>query len=307
MHLREKSKKQVKFMRLFDLHCDTLTRCMKKGEPLARASGHVSLERGGALERWGQVFAVFVPDTLHGQAAADYANQALDFFDSQKSEIRRACTPILAIENGNALMGDLRRLDALYARGVRIVTLTWNGANELGYGARCDGTPGLTSFGRAAVGRMFELGIVPDVSHLNEAGFWDVAEIASACAKPFWATHSNCAAVHPHRRSLSDDQLRAVFACGGLVGLNLYTQFLGGAGTAQDVARHLAHLMSLSGEDHAALGSDFDGCEVHPSLAGTERMEYLNGELERFGFTAAQRKKFFWTNMEKALALRREI
>jgi len=272
---------------------------MKKGEPLARASGHVSLERGGALERWGQVFAVFVPDTLHGQAAADYADHALDFFDSQKSEIERVCTPILALENGNALMGDLDRLDALYARGVRIITLTWNGANELGYGAHCDGSPGLTDFGKAAVCRMFELGIIPDVSHLNEAGFWDVAELASARAKPFWATHSNCAAIQPHCRNLSDDQLRAVFACGGLVGLNLYTQFLGGAGTARDVARHLAHMMRLSGEDQAAPGSDFDGCEIHPSLAGTERMEYLNGELERYGFTAAQREKFFWANAAK--------
>ena len=290
-------------MRVFDLHCDTLTRCMQKDEPLAQASGHVSLERGGALERWGQVFAVYVPDTLRGQAAAAYANQALDFFDSQRSEIERVCTPVLAIENGNALMGDLRRLDEFYARGVKIITLTWNGANELGYGAHCGGTPGLTDFGKAAVRRMFELGIIPDVSHLNEAGFWDVAGLAAAHGEPFWATHSNCSEIQPHRRNLSDEQLRAVFACGGLAGLNLYTEFLGGAGTAEDAARHLAHMMSLSGEDHAALGSDFDGCDVHPTLAGIERMEYLNAELSRLGFTAAQRKKFFWSNAAKTLAI----
>jgi len=275
---------------------------MKKGEILANASGHVSLERGGALERWGQVFAVFVPDTLHGQAAADYADRALDFFEMQREAIERVCTPVLAIENGNALMGDLHRLDELYARGVRIITLTWNGANELGFGAHCDGSPGLTPFGRAAVGRMCELGMIPDVSHLNEVGFWDAVELASARAKPFWATHSNCANIQPHCRNLSDDQLRAVFACGGLVGLNLYTDFLGGAGTARDVARHLAHMIALGGEDHAALGSDFDGCDVHTSLAGIERLEYLDNQLERFGFTAVQRKKFFWLNTAKALA-----
>jgi len=286
-------------MRIFDLHCDTLTACMQKGEPLARASGHVSLERGKAFERWGQVFAVFVPDTLHGQPAADYADRALDFYDAQGSGIEAACAPVLAIENGSALMGDLRRLDTLAARGVRLITLTWNGANELGHGAHCDPDRGLTDFGKAALRRMFALGIIPDVSHLNEAGFWDAIELASAHGKPIWATHSNCAAIHPHCRNLNDDQLRAIIACGGLVGINLYTEFLGGGGTARDVARHLAHMTGLGGEGHVALGSDFDGCDVHPSLAGLQKLEFLNGELEKFGFSAMQREKFFWSNAAK--------
>ena len=290
-------------MRVFDLHCDTLTECMKKGEPLARATGHISLERGKYLERWGQVFAIFVPDTLQGQAAADYADRALDFYESQREEIERACTPVLAIENGNALMGDLRRLDDFYARGVRIITLTWNGVNELGYGAHCDASLGLTDFGKSAVRRMFALGMRPDVSHLNEAGFWDVA----AFGQPFWATHSNCSEIHPHRRNLNDGQLRAVFAGGGLVGVNLYTEFLGGAGTAENVAWHLAHICKLGGEDHAALGSDFDGCAVHSSLAGIERLEALDAELEQFGVPAAQREKFFWSNVVKKLAMSPQI
>ncbi|MCL2301021.1 MAG: membrane dipeptidase [Firmicutes bacterium] len=294
-------------MRIFDLHCDTLTRCLRSNEPIARASGHLSLERGRALERWGQVFAVFVPDTLQGEAATAYAHQALDFYDTQRAEIEQACAPVLAIENGNALAGDLANLDVFYKRGVRILTLTWNGANELGYGARCQDAPGLTDFGKAALRRMFELGMIPDVSHLNEAGFWDVAEEAARQAKPFWATHSNCSEAQPHRRNLSDEQLRAIFSRGGLVGLNLYTEFLGGAGTAEDVAKHLAHLIALGGEDRAALGSDFDGCGIHPSLAGIERLACLDAELEHFGFTAAQRKKFFWSNAAKPLAKRGEI
>jgi len=285
--------------RVFDLHCDTLTACMQKGEPLARASGHVSLERGKAFGQWGQVFAVFVPDTLRGRAAADCADRALDFYDAQRAAIEAACVPVLAIENGNALMGDLRRLDALAARGVRIVTLTWNGQNELGYGAHCGPERGLTDFGKAAVCRMFALGIVPDVSHLNEAGFRDAIELASAHGKPVWATHSNCAAIHPHCRNLDDEQLRAIFACGGLVGLNLYTEFLGGAGTAREAANHLAHMIELGGEGHAALGSDFDGCGVHPSLAGLQKLGFLDSELEKLGFTALQREKFFWSNTAK--------
>jgi len=294
-------------MYIFDLHCDTLTRCIQKSEPLACAGGHLSLERGARLGRWGQVFAAFVPDTLRGQAAAGCADRALDFYRSQLRGIKRACTPVLAIENGSALAGDLGKLDGFAARGVRILTLTWNGANELGCGARCDPSLGLTPFGRAAVGRMFALGVVPDVSHLNEAGFRDVAELAAAHEKPFWATHSNCAAIRPRRRNLSDNQLRTIFSSGGLVGLNLYTDFLGGAGTARDLARHLERVIDLGGEDCVALGSDFDGCEIHPSLAGIEKMEFLGGELARYGFSAEQRKKFFWSNAAKRLAILPQI
>ncbi|MDR2687279.1 MAG: membrane dipeptidase [Oscillospiraceae bacterium] len=288
-------------MNLFDLHCDTLTRCVKKGEALANAGGHVSLARGMCLERWGQVFAVFVPDTLRGQAAADYAGHGLDFYDSQRRMAERVCTPVLAVENGSALGGDIGRLDEYAARGVRILTLTWNGANELGHGAHCGPAPGLTDFGKAAVRRMFKLGIVPDVSHLNEAGFRDVAALAAEHGKPFWATHSNCAAVRAHPRNLSDWQLREIFAAGGLAGVTLFTEFLGGAGTALDAARHLEHMLELGGEGHAALGSDFDGCEVHPSLAGLEKLEVLDSELERFGFTREQRGKFFWSNAAQRL------
>ena len=289
-------------MYLFDLHCDTLSRCIQKSEPLAFATGHISLERGSRYARWGQVFAVFVPDNLQGQAAADYADGAMEFYRCQKRIIKQVCGPILAVENGNSLAGDLHRLDVFAERGVRIFTLTWNGANELGHGAHCDPALGLTDFGKAAVKRMFKLGIIPDVSHLNEAGFWDVAALSDTHKKPFWATHSNCSSIHRHPRNLSDGQLRAIFACGGLAGINLFTDFLGGAGTARDVGLHLEHMLELGGEDHVALGSDFDGCGIHPSLAGIELLEVLDSELERFGFTDTQRKKFFWSNAAKTLA-----
>ena len=292
-------------MRVFDLHCDTLTCCMKAGETLSAATGHISLARGKSLAQWGQVFAVFVPDTLCGQAAANYAHQALDFYDGQKSEIQRACTPVLAIENGNALAGNLHRLDEFYARGVRLLTLTWNGANELGQGTGCGPHRGLTDFGKAAIFRMFELGMIPDVSHLNRAGFWDAIGLARAHEKSVWATHSNCSAIHFHPRNLDDGQLRAVFACDGLVGLNLYTKFLGGEGTAKDAAKHVEHMISLGGEDHIALGSDFDGCEVQPSLAGPDKLEYLDMELKRRGFSDTQCDKFFWQNAARTLMLQK--
>ena len=279
-------------MRVFDLHCDTLTRCLKLGETLRSATGHVALERGAALATWAQVFAVFVPDTLKGRAAAAYCDRAIAFYHAQFEEITAVCRPILAVENGNALMGDLRRLNHLAQQGVRAMTITWNGENELGYGCACGPQLGLKAFGKQAIARMFELGIWPDVSHLNEAGFWEVAELG----RPLLATHASCAAVQPHRRNLSDAQLRAIFAGGGLVGLCLHRDFLGGAGTAEDVARHLAHVLALGGADCVALGSDFDGCTIHPSLAGIETLPDLDEDLARLGFDTAMREKLFWGN-----------
>ncbi|MCL2445319.1 MAG: dipeptidase [Oscillospiraceae bacterium] len=274
-------------MRLFDLHCDTLTTKM----------GHISLDHGKLFKQWAQLWAVFVPDTLQGQAAADYFDRIAASYHTQHSEISRVCQPILALENGNALAGDLQRLDHMHALGVRTITLTWNGENELAYGCRTGSSQGLKTFGKQAAQRMVELGIHPDVSHLNPAGFWDVA----ALDKPILATHSTCATLAPNFawRNLSDDQLRAIFASGGLIGLCLCQDFLGGAGDAQAVAQHLAHMLSLGGEDCVALGSDFDGCTVHESLAGLDKLPQLHDDLIRLGFDEHVLPKFFWENAEK--------
>jgi len=295
--------------RLCDLHCDTITECMKQGEGIACAQehiaqehiapGHVSLEqadalRANGLRKWLQVFAIFVPDSLQKSAAAAYFDRALRFYHEEEEAIKAHCTPVLALENANALNGDLRRLEELRAQQVRIVTLTWNGQNELGYGAHCEplsGTrKGLTPFGKQAVRRMHALGIVPDVSHLNPSGFDDVAELGGI----FIASHSNCAAVCPHRRNLSDAQIKAVIAAGGLIGLTLYPEFLGSGGTAEALAQHLRHIISLGGEDHMALGSDFDGCAMR--LSGMRDLPALESQLAALGVAPEQLEKFFWHN-----------
>ena len=280
--------------KLCDLHCDTITACMEKGEGIARAAGHISLAQAGFLDAWTQVFAIFVPDELRGKEAAAYYDRALAFYRSQEKEIKQVCTPVLSLENANALSGNLRRLDTMRKQGVRFIALTWNGKNELGHGAHCDPALGLTALGKQAVRRMRALGIVPDVSHLNPAGFGDVAAISDI----FVASHSNCAAVHPHRRNLNDDQIRAIIARHGLIGLNLYPEFLGGEDTAQALARHLRHIIALGGEDHAALGSDFDGCATRlsglrdlPALAAQMAVPGIEPEL-----TPARLEKFFWLN-----------
>ncbi|MDR2753141.1 MAG: membrane dipeptidase [Oscillospiraceae bacterium] len=284
-------------MRLFDLHCDTLTKCMKEGTGLACAPGHVSLKKGvAAFERWAQVFAAFVPDTLHGPAAWAYFCRCAAFYQAQLPQIARVCTPFFALENANALAGDLRRLEAREARQLKLITLTWNGENELGYGAACDPRLGLKPFGKEAVERMFLLGMVPDVSHLNRAGFWEVLDLAARCGKPVVASHSNCAAVHPHRRNLDDEQLQAIFSLQSLVGLNFCTEFLGGTRDANAVAAHCKHLLQLGGAAHIALGTDFDGCHVHPAMAGLETLPALNRALAEQGLAPQTRDHLFWGN-----------
>ncbi|MDR1464614.1 MAG: membrane dipeptidase [Oscillospiraceae bacterium] len=293
-------------MRVFDLHCDTVTACLGRGEGLAANGGHISLEkwaaaRAAGLKAWAQAFAIFVPDGAPDPAAS--FDRALAFYDEEAARcgLAQYCQPLLAMENGVSLDGDPARVDALADRGIQIMGVTWNGANGLGCGSACDPACGLTAAGCHCVRRMFERGVAVDVSHLNEAGFSDVLRLqrnAAACGvrARVIATHSNCAAMQPHPRNLTDDQLRALFAAGGLVGVNLYPPFLGGEGTAEEAARHIRHILTLGGAAYLALGTDFDGCTVHPSLAGLDRLPGLRRDLAEMGVPPAALDGMFWDN-----------
>lgn len=297
-------------LRLLDLHCDTVTACMRAGQRLASNSLHVDLARGGRYGRWAQVFAIFVPDTLRGEAAWAYYKRALGFWRREMARAGELCppanvAPLLAVENGSVLRGDPSRVAELAADGVRILTLTWNGPNELGSGAACDPSAPLSAAGRAAVLECWRRGVLPDVSHLNEAGFWEVdaLRVKAGLDARYIASHSCCAAVRPHRRNLSDAQLRALFAADGLMGLCLYPEFLGGAGTAADALRHVEHLLALGGAERIALGSDLDGCTMHPSLAGIEKLADLRGALLADGVGEAAVEGMFWENGARVLGI----
>ena len=264
-------------MRLFDLHCDTIGECWKQKKDLFENNLHLSLQRGSAYAPWRQVFAVFIPDSCRGEAAWNYFQGIYDDFLHQlethkdavsfcrtSDELARAeregkCAAILSVEGGAVLGGRLDRIQKLHAMGVRLITLTWNGANELGCGCgkRCAG--GLTPLGKEAVREMERTGVAVDVSHLSRRGFRDVAGLARA---PFLASHSNCNAVYRHPRSLTDRQIDCIITRGGLIGINLYRAFLGRPGSAGFAAahRHIRHVLERGGEHVLALGSDFDGC-----------------------------------------------
>lgn len=297
-------------MKLFDLHCDTLTECYRRQETLLENQGHVDLIRGGKLGTWAQLYAVWIPDKVRGEAAFEYCCAVLDFARAQEEQYADRlrivsepkalketldaglCAGILTVEGGAALAGDLRHLDDLAARGVKLITLTWNGTNELGHGCLSGCPDGLTPFGKAAVKRMEERSILPDVSHLNEAGFWDVAETVSG---PFLATHSVSAALCTSPRNLKDSQFDEIRRRGGLVGLNFCAGQLGEQ-SFETIERHLDHYLSLGGENTVAFGADLDGTDLPTDWGGIQVMERLYDYLCRKNYEASCLDKVFFSN-----------
>lgn len=303
-------------MRLFDLHCDTIGECWKQKKDLFENNLHLSLQRGSAYAPWRQVFAVFIPDSCRGEAAWNYFQGIYDDFLHQlethkdavsfcrtSDELARAeregkCAAILSVEGGAVLGGRLDRIQKLHAMGVRLITLTWNGANELGCGCGKRYAGGLTPLGKEAVREMERTGVAVDVSHLSRRGFRDVAGLARA---PFLASHSNCNAVYRHPRSLTDRQIDCIITRGGLIGINLYRAFLGRPGSAGFAAahRHIRHVLERGGEHVLALGSDFDGCELEPCFAGVEKLEAFQDYLLANGMPQEQADALFYKNAEK--------
>lgn len=298
--------------RMMDLHCDTLT----KGEDLFHSLDNPALMAAlSKLPRgteWAQFFAVFIPDEFRGEAAAEYFDRYYGSFTHQMelyanriapcrsgAEIRAAFASgrhaaILTVEGGCVLKGELRRIALLRERGVRALTLVWNGENELGSGVSGEG--GLTEFGKACISELEKNGIFIDVSHLNDAGFEDVAERAE---RPFIATHSNARAIADHPRNLTDRQIRIIAERGGLIGLNYYVRFLrddGAPCTMEDLLRHAEHILALGGEDVLALGSDYDGADLPECLDSVEKAFAIGDYLLSKNYSEALVERIMFRN-----------
>ena len=299
---------------VFDLHCDTLTAFMTPGrclDTLNDPQSAFALCRLPQGQSWAQCCAIFVPDGLpegdvfpffhthvesfrrQGARFADRARICRTAGEAEAAWERDKAALFLTVENGAVLGRDLGRAEELARAGVVMVTLTWNGENAIGSGSQTD--HGLTAFGREAVRELIRWGIVLDVSHLNDRGFWDLMEETDG---PVAASHSNARAMCPHRRNLTDRQAREIARRGGLVGLNYYSPFLRSDGRAaefEDVYRHAAHFLELGLEHCLALGSDFDGADLPPCLDGCEKVPELGRYLEeKLGRDTAE--KILWKN-----------
>lgn len=265
-------------MRLFDLHCDTLYKAVTENKDLSSDDCHISVNKTDFLEKWIQCFAVWIPDNVTDEYAdflfdkgykilkencEKYGISLLNNFNELKTSINncnKCC--FLTVENGKLLHGKLENIDKLNKYNVKMITLTWNGDNEIGTGALTRKKSGLTDFGFKAVKRLEESGIVVDVSHASRSTFYDVAYISE---KPFIATHSNSYTVTKHKRNLTDEQFSIIKDRGGIVGINFYKEFLNNnekEACMYDILKHTEHFLSLGGENTVAIGSDFDGCDL---------------------------------------------
>ena len=217
---------------------------------------------------------------------------------------------VLHLEGAEAIDPALTNLDAWYEAGLRSLGPVWSRPNAFGHGVPFrfpggpDTGPGLTADGPRLVRRCNELGIVVDLSHLNEAGFWDVARISTA---PLVASHSGAHALCATSRNLTDEQLDAIGTTGGLVGIVLAVDFIRADGRydadtpLEQVVAHARHVADRIGVDAVALGSDFDGARIPAPLGDAAGLPRLLDALRDGGFTSAEVDRIAWSNWRRVL------
>lgn len=275
-------------MKYFDLHCDTLCRCADENGILEKNTFDIDIKRLSEFDTAVQTFAAFIDDKFKGEEATKRFYQLYDIY---KNADFGKVKPIFSIENLSCLNGDIENIHKFKECGVKIASLTWNADNGIAGGADSDG--GLSDFGKEVVKTLEEEDIVIDVSHLNFKSFSDLCSVAT---KPFIATHSDSYSIFPHKRNLTDEQFEVIADIGGVVGINFYNAFLcEEEKDYYDLLRHIERFLLLGGEDAIALGSDFDGCDIHKSIGKVENMpKFYEFLLKELGKSLAD--KIFYRN-----------
>jgi membrane dipeptidase len=227
---------------------------------------------------------------------------AKNYRDMQQNIKNGKISAFLTIEGGGALQGSLSNLRNAYRLGVRLITLTWNYPNEIAF-PNWDETysnEGLTPLGKEIIKEMNRLGMIIDVSHLSDQGFYDVARLSS---KPFVASHSDARAMQYHARNLSDDMIKVLAEKGGVMGINFCIPFLGDVKVSrvEDMVRHIKHIKNVGGIDVVSMGTDFDGIGGKLEISNIGEMDKLLSALEKDGFTQDEIEKMFYKNTERVI------
>ena len=303
---------------VFDLHCDTalalLGEDVNQAGSLASNKGHIDLNRAEKLAGYCQCFACFTtpfmeqwhhitPTLVFEREIATIQRE----IDKNKNRISIAYSPedvianlekgkmsaILTIEGPAGFGFDPELLESMFLAGFRISTLGWNESNPLTGSNQTGG--GLTDLGKAYVRQAQSLGILVDVSHISDEGFWDIMKITQA---PVIASHSNSRTLCNHSRNLTDDMFCAIRDSGGVVGINQFADFLGQKPTLDTVCNHIFHFLELDPEGrHVALGGDLDGCEVlAEGFEGVQSYDALADRLIARGLDAATVQNIYWNN-----------
>lgn len=208
---------------------------------------------------------------------------------------------MLGIENGLALDGHLDRLQHFAQRGIVYMTLCHNGDNDICDSARGNHTHnGISSFGQQVVREMNRLGILVDLSHAGEKSFYDALELSS---QPIVCSHSSCRALCDHPRNLTDEQMRALAAKGGVMQITMYNGFLvkDGEATVLDALRHLAHAIEVMGIDHVGIGTDFDGDGGVRGMANSSELLNFTRLLLARGYSEQDIEKIWGGNFLRVM------
>lgn len=303
---------------VFDLHCDTalalLGETRNEAGSLKKNKLHIDLERASQLEAYCQCFACFTtpmmqewnklsPIVVFERELATIQREvdkhkrlmsiAYSMADVEANREKGKMSAILTIEGPAGFDFDPALLENLHQIGFRITSLGWNEQNVL-TGSNVTGG-GLTDQGREYVREAQRLGMLVDVSHISDEGFWDIMEQTQA---PVLATHSNSRALCGHSRNLTDDMFRAICRTGGVAGINQYADFLGESPTLDTVCDHIFHFMELDPTGkHIALGSDLDGCEqLSQGFEGIQSYPALARRLLERGLGEETIRDIFWNN-----------
>ena len=303
---------------VFDFHCDTalelLGKDMNSAGILRKNNLHIDLERAKTLPGYCQCFACFTTPYLEEwaktspvviferelatiqreiEANKDLISIAYSAKQIEENRQKGKMSAVLTLEGTAGFGYEPELLEDLYAIGFRISSLGWNESNPLA-GSHKTGE-GLSDLGKAYVKKAQEVGMLMDVSHLSDKGFWDMMDITTA---PILATHSNSRTVCGDSRNLTDDMFRAICQTGGVAGLNLYTEFIGENADLDKACDHIFHFLELdpSGK-HIALGGDLDGCEELPSgFEGVQSYPLLANRLLERGLGEETVMDIFWNN-----------
>lgn len=328
-------------MKVADMHCDTIgeiyeNRLLGKKYKLKENNLHVDINKLVKGDYLLQNFAMFIDikkyknpyKTLQEMIQVyyeeleknrDIIKHVYSYEDISMCSKENKIGALLTIEDAGALEGSLTNLETVYKQGVRLITLTWNHINGVGFPnfkVKSDSngnitekpdfmTPntefGLTTFGVELLREMERLGIIVDVSHLSDAGFYDVLKYSK---KPFVASHSNSRSVTNVVRNLTDDMIKNLANKGGVTGINFCSSFVmptphtGSTFTyIDDLVKHIKHIKNVGGIDVIALGTDFDGIQGTLEIKDASQIQLLAEALLNNGFTYGEVEKIFYKNI----------
>ncbi len=279
----------------------------------------------------GQFFAIYMPpltlkrqmgvlfptdekhiDTLHtifqttllknSDVIAFAGNEA----DMKRNARAKKVSAFLNLEDGRAIDGRVENVKRFHKLGVRMLTLTWNLPNCLGVPSSLEKDimdRGLTKLGKDVVASMNDLGMIVDVSHLSDGGFWDVYNLSK---KPFVASHSNARELSPHVRNLSDSMLKALAEKGGVTGITFDPAFLHDNPKSKNnsyelIIGQIKHVINVAGVDTVAIGGDFDNFQGDLELAGAQDMPVLFQKMEQAGVSSEDIEKIAFKNMQRVI------